>query len=63
MWEDPIVNEVRKVREAHAAQFDYDLQAIYAALKEAELKSQRKKVAFSPKRITPAKRTERLSAR
>jgi hypothetical protein len=28
MWEDPIVEEVRKVREAHAVQFNYDLRAI-----------------------------------
>lgn len=34
MWEDPIVNEVRKVRQAHAARFKYDLQAVYADLKQ-----------------------------
>jgi hypothetical protein len=48
MWDDPIVTEVRKVREAHAARFNYDLQAIYAALKEAEQKSPRKKVDSPP---------------
>ena len=53
MWQDPIVSEVRQIREAHAAAFDFDLRAIYAALKQAEQKSERKKVAFSPKRITP----------
>ena len=36
MREDPVVEAVRKVREAHAAQFDYDLQAIYRAAKEEE---------------------------
>ena len=25
MWEDPIVEEVRKIREEHAARFGYDL--------------------------------------
>ena len=34
MWEDPIVKEVRQVREAYAARFDYDLLAIYRDLKE-----------------------------
>ena len=29
MWEDPVVEAVRKVRDAHAAQFDYDLQGKY----------------------------------
>jgi hypothetical protein len=27
-WVDPIVEEVRRVREAHAAKFDYDLDRI-----------------------------------
>lgn len=51
MWQDPIVAEVRKIREAHAAEYNYDLRAIYAALKKAEEQSQRPKVSFSPKRI------------
>jgi hypothetical protein len=51
MWQDPIVAEVRKIREAHAAQYNYDLWAIYAALKKAEEQSQRPKVSFAPKRI------------
>lgn len=42
MCEDPVVEAVRKVRDAHAAQFDYDLQAIYRALKEEEAQSGRK---------------------
>jgi two-component system response regulator RegX3 len=33
MWQDPIVAEVRQAREAHAAQFNLDLQAIYRAMK------------------------------
>jgi hypothetical protein len=58
MWQDPIVAEVRRVREAHAAQFDFDLQAIYLALKEAERNSLQKRVSFPPKRVTPAKETD-----
>jgi hypothetical protein len=30
---DPIVEEVRRVREKHAAKFNYDIDAIYADLK------------------------------
>ena len=48
MWEDPIVNEVRKVRQAHAARFNYDLQAIYADLKEQERNSGRVFVSYPP---------------
>jgi len=62
MWEDPIVTEVRQVREAHAAQFNYDLQTIYAVLKEAEQKSRRKKVSFPPKRISVKKAKQVLPA-
>ena len=36
MWEDPIVEEVRKIREEHAAKFKYDLDAIYRDLKEQD---------------------------
>jgi hypothetical protein len=53
MWQDPIVEEVRRVRAAHAAEHDYDLQAIYAAVKAAEQASEREKIRFEPKRITP----------
>ena len=36
---DPIVDEVRRVRDAHAARFDYDLDAIFRDIKEREKKS------------------------
>ena len=36
MWNDEIVDEVRAIRDAHAAKFGYDLQAIYADLKKSE---------------------------
>ena len=50
MWNDPIVEEVRKVREEHAARFDHDLERIFRDLKEQETKSGRKVVSFPPKR-------------
>jgi hypothetical protein len=34
MWNDPVVDEVRKVRDEHAKKFNYDLQAIVADLKK-----------------------------
>ena len=36
---DPIVDEVRRVRDAHAARFNYDLDAIFQDIKEREKKS------------------------
>ena len=56
MWEDPIVEEVRKARDAHAAKFNYDLQAIYRDLKEQEKQSGRTFVFYPPKRITRAEK-------
>ena len=59
MWEDPVVDAVRKVRDAHAAQFDYDLRAIYRALKQEEAQSGRKFVRFPPKRAEPQVETQK----
>lgn len=36
---DPIVEEVRRVRDAHAARFNYDLDALFRDIKEREKKS------------------------
>jgi hypothetical protein len=36
---DPIVDEVRRVREAHAARFNYDLDAIFQDIKAREKQS------------------------
>lgn len=56
MREDPIVAEVRKIREAHAAQFNYDLKAIYQDLKQQEKASGRVFVSFPPRRARPTKK-------
>jgi hypothetical protein len=57
MWEDPIVEEVRQVREAHAAQFSYDLLAIYHDLKEQEKHSRKQFVSYPPRRAVRVKKT------
>ena len=36
MWNDPIVEETRRIRDEHARQFNYDLAAICADLKRFE---------------------------
>ena len=46
-WSDPIVDEVRRVRDAYAAEFNYDLKAIYRDLKEKEKRSGRKIVSYA----------------
>ncbi len=50
MWKDPIVEEVRKIREKHAAKFKYDLDAICRDLKEQERKSGRRVVSLPAKK-------------
>ena len=55
MCPDPIVAEVRRVRQEHARRFGYDLRTIYDALKEQDEQAVCKKVSLSPKRISPAK--------
>lgn len=53
MWRDPIVEEVRAIRDAYAKQFDYNLEAIYQDLKDRETKGGRPLVSLPPKSITP----------
>jgi len=53
MWEDPIVKEVRKVREEHSARFGHDLLRIYRELKERERLSGRKYVSYPRRRPEP----------
>ncbi len=49
--EESILEEVRRVREEHAAQFDYDADAIFADYKRMEAESKRTYVSFGPRRI------------
>lgn len=56
MWEDPIVAEIRRIREAYAAKYDYDIGAICRAAKEEEQRSGRLLIQPPPK---PPGRTNR----
>jgi hypothetical protein len=49
MKSDPIVDEVRKIREAHAAKLNFDLSAICADLKKKEKDSNHPVVSRQPK--------------
>ena len=42
---DPIVDEVRRIRDAHAARFNYDLDAIFRDIKDREKRSGHKFVS------------------
>jgi len=53
MAKDPIVDEVRKVREDYAARFRFDLEAIYRDLKERERQGEFALVYRRPRRPRP----------
>ena len=57
MRDDPIVTEIRKVRDAHAAQFNYDLDAIYRDVKAREQASGRQYVRYGPRPYEPRQNT------
>ena len=50
---DPIIAEIRQVREAHAKRFNYDVYAILRDLKQRQIKSGRKTVSLPPKHLKP----------
>ena len=51
---DPVLSEIRKVREAYAERFAGDVRAMLADLRTRQQKSGRKTVARPPKRLGPA---------
>jgi hypothetical protein len=51
MWEDPIVAEVRRIREQLSEQFDYDVKAIFADLRQRQ-------AALGARLVSPRKRAE-----
>ena len=49
MPKDPIVDEVRRVREDQAAKYSFDVKAILAASKRRQRRSTHKVVSLVPK--------------
>jgi hypothetical protein len=45
-WRDEIVEEVRRIREEHAARFNYDIAAIVADARRRQQEGGRKVVSF-----------------
>lgn len=46
MWQDPIIEEIHKIRQEHAAKFNFDLQAIVRHYQEQQKQSGRTIVSF-----------------
>ena len=49
--EDEIVEEVRRIREEHAARFHYDVAAIFADIRRSEAERDWPRASFAPNRI------------
>ena len=48
---DPIVEEIRKIRDEHAARFNYDVDAIFEDIKRLQDESGIPVVSLPPKRV------------
>ena len=53
-WRDPIVEEIRKIREEHAARFNYDVRAIGEDLMRRQHDSGHRIVSLPPRRVPVA---------
>jgi hypothetical protein len=51
MWNDPIIDEIHKARDQHAAKFDYDMLRIFEDFQKHEKESGLITVALPPKQI------------
>jgi len=50
MPDDPVVEEVRRIKVAHAARYSYDIRAMAKALREQQQRSGHRVVSLSPRR-------------
>ena len=53
MWQDPIVDDIHKVREAYAAKFNNDIAAMVRDLQEKAKERQAHLIDFLPKTVQP----------
>ena len=60
MWEDPIVAEIRKIRDEHAAKFNYDVAAIVKDAQQRDAAGDRLVVRREPR---PAVKLTSLTAK
>lgn len=53
---DPIIADLRTVRKAYAARFDYDVEAIYRDIRSRQEASGREYVRFPARRVVPIRK-------
>ena len=54
MWQDPIAEEIHTIREALAAQFQYDVQALGKFFQAQQQAEHREVVTRAPRRVPRA---------
>jgi len=59
MWVDPIVEEIRQIREAYAAKFHYDLEAIVKDIQRQQQESAHERGILSNTPLEPEIEIER----
>ena len=53
---DPIIDELRAVRDEHAARFNYDVEAIFRDIEAQQEASGREYVRLPPRRVVAARK-------
>lgn len=61
MWDDPIVDEIRKNRLKHAKEFNFNLDNIFADLKEKQNNSNREIVSFKDGKYVIINKSDNLA--
>ncbi|MCI5150511.1 MAG: hypothetical protein D3916_14190 [Candidatus Electrothrix sp. MAN1_4] len=49
MWKDPIVEEVRRLRDQYAGQLGYNIQRIFQDIQKRQALEDKKTVSFPPR--------------
>lgn len=55
-WVDPIVEEVRRIRQEYAAEFDYDLEAIFEDVRKHQEEARKAGAVIISAPLRPAAR-------
>ena len=59
---DPIIDEVRAIRQAYAARFDYDVEAIFKDIRAREEAAERNYIARRPRGVDSEPGSEHQSS-
>jgi len=51
MWNDPVIEEIHKIRAEHAARFRYDLAAIVEDVRKEEQQSGKRFISLPPRLV------------